>query len=257
MDKNLQIPGLYTLRYQTAPVVPAPFSNFYSLDIHLISRDEVEVDFSITYTDREDMSEDEIIDEGFTKNDDFKWKGSIPALWIKEFDSIFSSSKIIRQREEEEYEDFIEIELEENGKRVTVYPVDKDRWNYFLQEFMQAIFEKAGREKAFELNYLSIDGADKTSIDLIASFASKEFSLVKNGEAAKPLKWSQLEKVMDTVYKAEFLEDNAAESKPTKNGTYISAGDGLWFQLGVAVVEPTSKSKELQKIEAIFKSLAS
>ena len=92
---------------------------------------------------------------------------------------------------------------------------------------------------------------------MIASFASKEFSLVKNGEAAKPLKWSQLEKVMDTVYKAEFLEDNATESKPTKNGTYISAGDGLWFQLGVAVVEPTSKSKELQKIEAIFKSLAS
>lgn len=256
MDKNLQIPGLYTIRYQTAPVVPAPFSNFYNLDINLISREELEVDFSITYTDREDMSEDEIIDEGFTLNDDFKWKGALPALWIKEFDTIFSSSKIIRQREEEEYEDFIEIELEENSKLVTVYPVDKDRWNYFLQELMQAIFEKAGREKPFELNYLNIDTADKTTIDLTASFAHKEFSVVKNGGEVKKLKWSQLEKVMDTVYKAEFLEDNATESKPTKNGSYISAGDGLWFQLGVAVVEPTAKSKELQKIETIFKSLA-
>jgi hypothetical protein len=256
MDKNLQIPGQYTLRYQTAPVVPAPFSNFYSLDIDLISREEININFSITYTEREDMDEDEIINEGFTPDDDFRWDGTVPALWIEEFEQIFSSSKIVRQREEKEYEDFIEIELDENDKRVTIYPVDKERWTYFLQEFMQAIFENAGREKPFELNYLSIESGNRISVDLTASFARKEFSMIKNGGDSKKLEWSQLQKVMDTVYKAEFLEDNAVESKPTKNGAYISAGDGLWFQLGVAVVEPTSKSKELQKIEALFQSLA-
>jgi hypothetical protein len=61
--------------------------------------------------------------------------------------------------------------------------------------------------------------------------------------------------VMDTVYKAEFIEENATDSKPSKSGSYISAGDGLWYQIGVAVVEPTAKSKELPKIEAMFQSL--
>jgi len=56
------------------------------------------------------------------------------------------------------------------------------------------------------------------------------------------------------VYKAEFVEDEASESKPSKAGKYITAGDGLWYQLGVAIVEPTGKSKELAKIEALFNS---
>jgi hypothetical protein len=61
---------------------------------------------------------------------------------------------------------------------------------------------------------------------------------------------------MDTVYKAEFVPDNASESKPTKRGKYITAGDGLWYQLGVAVLESTSKSKDLPKIEALFNALS-
>ena len=255
MDKNLKIPGQYIIRYQSAPVVPAPFSHFYTLKLDLISNTELDVDFSISYTDREDMDEDDIMDEGFSLDDDYKWKGSVPAVWIKEFQNILSSSKIIRQREEKEFEDFIEIEIEENDKEVTVYPVDKERWSYFLQEFMQAIFESGGREKPFEMSYLQIESDKKNLLELKASFANKTFALVNNGETKK-LEWLQLQKVMDTVYKAEFIEDNASESKPVKSGKYISAGGDLWYQMGVAVVEPTAKSKELAKIETLFASLA-
>jgi len=255
MDKNLQIPGLYIIRLQTAPVVPAPYANFQTIKLNLISEDDLSIDFSVKYTDREDLSEEEILDEGFTLEDDFNWKGAVPSNWIKEFNTIFSTSKIIRQREEKEFEDFVEIEIEENDKRVTVYPVDKERWVYFLQELMQAILETSGRELPFELTYLDLDAEPKSEVALKASFATKSFTMSENGGVLKKLDWGFLQKVMDTVYRAEFIFDNAAESKPTKKGKYIYIGDGLWYQLGVAVVETTAKSKDLQMIESLFSKL--
>jgi hypothetical protein len=257
MDKNLQIPGLYIVRYETAEVVPAPFSHYYALKLDLLSESEMVVDFDLRYQDRDELSEDEIYDEGFTMEDDYRWKGPVPANWIAEFEAIFSSSKMIRKREENEYEDFIEVELEENEKRVTIYPVDKERWSYFLQEMMQAIFEISGREKAFELSYVEIDNEETTRLDLKASFANKTFSISKNNGPQRMLEWNQLQKIMDTVYRAEFVSDNATESKPSKKGKYLTAGDGLWYQMGVAILEQTSKSKDLAKIEALFSTLGS
>lgn len=255
MDKNIQIPGFYIIRYQTAPVVPAPFANFQTMKLQLVSEDDLSVDFSIKYTDREDLEEDEILDEGFTMNDDFSWKGAVPANWIKEFQKIYTSSKIIRQREEKEFEDFVEIEIEEDDKRVTVYPVDKERWVYFMQEFMQAILETSGRELPFELTYLDLDAQPASEVSLKASFATKVFTMSENGGPDKLLDWGFLQKVMDTVYRAEFVYDNASENKPKKGGKYIYTGDQLWYQLGVAVVETTAKSKDLQMIESLFSKL--
>jgi hypothetical protein len=256
MDKSLQIPGLYIIRFQTATVVPSPYAHFYTLEMDIESQKDVNVDFGITYTDRDGLDEDDLLDEGFSTDDDYKWSGAVPPLWIEEFREILDSSKIIRKREESEFEDFIEIELDENGKRVTIYPVDKERWSYFLQEFIQAIFETGGRENPFELSYLNIDADKQTSIDLKASFANKSFTISKDKGTARKLEWSQLQKVMDTVYKAEFVPDNASDSKPSKKGKYITAGDGLWYQLGVAILETTSKSKDLAKIESLFTALS-
>lgn len=257
MDKNIQIPGQYIIRFQTAPVVPAPFSHFYTLQLEIVSKNQLNVDFSIIYTDRDEMDEDELLDEGFSSDDDYKWNGAVPEIWINEFEEIFSTSKTIRKREESEFEDFIELELNENGKMVTIYPVDKERWSYFLQEFIQAIFEASGKEKPFELTFLEIDADKKqTQVDLKASFAQKSFTLSKGKNSSRKLEWAQLQRIMDTVYKAEFVADNASDSKPSQKGKYITAGDGLWYQLGVAILETTAKSKDLPKIEALFKTLA-
>jgi len=256
MDKNIQIPGYYIIRFQTASVVPAPYSHFYTLKLDITAKDQLTVDFDIKYLDRDELDEDDLLDEGFSPDDDYAWKGNVPAIWIDQFQDIMASSKIIRKREESEFEDFIEIELDENGKMVTIYPVDKERWSYFLQEFMQAVFEAGGREKPFELTYLEIDGDKQKQLDLRASFAEKSFTVVKDKAPARNLEWSQLQKIMDTVYKAEFVPDNASDKKPSKNGKYITAGDGLWYQMGVAIQETTNKSRDLVKIEALFNTLS-
>lgn len=252
MDKDLQLPGLFIIRFQTAPAVPAPFSHYSTFKLFIDSETKIKVDFSINYIDRDELSEDEILDEGFSMDDNYVWKDTVPAIWITEFQNILATSHIIRKREEKEFEDFVEVELEEDGKRVTIYPVDKERWAYFVQEFMQAIFETSGRENPFELTYLEISEAGEKVLDLKASFSEKTFTLVKNKGAKQDLEWSKLQNVMDTVYKAGFMEEFAVDERPSKKGKYITAGDGLWYQMGVAVVETTAKSKDLSKIESMF-----
>ena len=61
MDKNLQIPGQYIIRFQTAPVVPAPFAHFYTLKMDIQSAQDLRVDFDIVYNDREELTEDELV----------------------------------------------------------------------------------------------------------------------------------------------------------------------------------------------------
>ncbi len=256
MDKNIQIPGLFIIRFQTAPSVPAPFSHYDTFKLFIDSEKKINVDFSINYIDRDELDEEEILEEGFSMDDNYSWKGAVPALWIGEFQQILSTSHIIRKREEKEFEDFVEVELEEDGKRVTIYPVDKERWAYYVQEFMQAIFEISGRENPFELTYLDLDGPTEISLNLKASFADKTFTLSKNQGSAQNLEWKQLQHVMDTVYKAGFMEELALEKRPSKKGKFLSAGDGLWYELGVAVVETTAKSKDVPKIQALFATLA-
>ncbi|WP_025761517.1 hypothetical protein [Dyadobacter tibetensis] len=254
MITDLEIPGRYTIRFQTAPAIPAPFAHYDSLRMDIRSENDLFIDFSTKYLHREDLTDDEIYNEGFTTDDDFKFKGKIPAVWIEEFKDILTSSKIIRKREEVEFEDFVEIEIEEKGKLVTIYPVDRERWAYFIQEFMQAIVEVAGKEKPFELTYLVI-GQDELSVDLTASFANKSFYIRNSLGRQEELAWSQLKTILDTIYSAEFLYDEATENRPRKKGSYLTAGDGLWYQLGVSVVEPSNKSKKLDEITTILQPL--
>ncbi|PWJ59038.1 hypothetical protein CLV98_103411 [Dyadobacter jejuensis] len=254
MNKELQLPGKYTVRFQTAPAIPAPFSHYDSLKLDIRSENDLFIDFSIKYLGREELTEDEIYNEGFTMDDDFSWKGKIPPVWIEEFQDIFVSSKMIRRREENEFEDFVEIELEEDHKYVTIYPVDRERWAYFLQEFMQAIVEVAGKEKPFELTYMNI-GDEEVSVDLTASFASKSFYIKNSLGREEELPWEQLKRILDIIYSAEFLYEEASDSKPRKKGSYLTAGDGLWYQLGVSVLEPNAKSKHLVEIENTFQDL--
>ena len=256
MNKEISIPGRYIIRFQTAGAIPAPFSHYDSLELNILSTDKLDVDFAITYLDRDELTEDEIFDEGFTMDDDFKWKGSVSPIWTKEFQDILASSKIIRKREEKEFEDFVEIEFEEDGKFVTAYPVDTERWAYFIQEFMQGILEIAGREMPFELTFMDV--ADKTTtIDLKASFADKSFSVKNAASGTKTMEWKKLQSMLDIIYNAEFIADEALTKTPSRKGKYISAGDGLWYELGVAVVDSSGKGKALVKIEELFNSLAS
>ncbi|GAB3181613.1 hypothetical protein [Telluribacter humicola] len=243
------------INYQTAPVVPAPYAYYYTMRITPAEGGGIQLQFDMKYLDREELDEDEIIGEGFTLNDDFSWQGNLPQVWVSELNSILTHSQYVQEAEENELEEFIEVVMTQQGDAESGSPEDKETWAYFLQELMQAIFEAAGRENQFEMEYLRINSQKETSISLNASFVNKTFSIQLDKQPREQMDWKKLEEVMGTVFKAEFMSDQATETRPTHEGTYITTGDGLWYKLGEAVLNPTPKSKVLPQIENLFDKL--
>ena len=71
------------IRYQTARSLPAPYAYFYTLTAKPAGASEVQIDLAITYPDRDDIDDDELIAEGFTRNDDLTWSGGYPKPWAR------------------------------------------------------------------------------------------------------------------------------------------------------------------------------
>ncbi|HEV7349551.1 hypothetical protein [Telluribacter sp.] len=243
------------IKYQTAPVVPAPYSYYYTMRLTPAESESINVQFDMVYLDRDELDEDEIIGEGFSLNDDFSWQGNLPHIWVAELNSTLTYSQYVEEAEENELEEFIEVQWSQEGETEKGSPVDKESWSYFLQELMQAIFEASGREKTFEMEYLRIEKGEETWMGFNASFITKTFTINNNKNTTQQLDWEQLEEVMGTVFKAEFVADEAMENRPSEPGTYLSVGDGLWYQLGASVLNPTPKSKVLPQIENLFERL--
>ena len=69
------------LQFQTSDLVPPPYS--YAIEINAKEKSgKLEVEFELTYMDRDSLSKNEIEDEGFSNNDDFKWTGLLNASWL-------------------------------------------------------------------------------------------------------------------------------------------------------------------------------
>ena len=69
----------FSLKYQTAENLPAPYAHAIEINGKFAQNqvDEtplLELSFELTYLGREDFTEEELLEEGFTINDDFELK---------------------------------------------------------------------------------------------------------------------------------------------------------------------------------------
>lgn len=244
-----------SIKFQTASIIPAPYSYFYTLELESMES-RVGVNLTLNYLDRDELDEDSILDEGFTLNDDYSWEGGIPLVWLAELEKMLGKDSLATKDKISETDNFIEVEIQKiTGEKVVLYPIDREKWDYFLQEIIQAVYEVSKKELPFELEYLSIGQRETVNLFLKASFASRTFSITTGDDTPKVVPWKWVNEVMSTVFRADFLMEEAVEKKPKQSGTFIFIGDGLWYPMYTAIVEPTNKSKVLPKIESLFKDL--
>ena len=148
----------FTIRFLTADIIPAPFC--HEILAHFtIEPTCLQTNFQMIYTEREDMEDDEIYDEGFTLNDDFEWNGTLNPKWSEQLLKLWEKTpKTIAKKPNNENENYLEIEVNNdfNGR-----PTNAVDWEYLLQELIQAVFETAGKEKFLQLIYREVL-ADKT-----------------------------------------------------------------------------------------------
>ncbi|MBC3784589.1 hypothetical protein [Spirosoma utsteinense] len=223
------------IRYQTARSLPAPYAYFYTLAVNPAGN-EVQLDLAITYPDRDDIDDDELIAEGFTRDDDFSWSGRLPAVWHEAFAAVAGKTRLqpIDEENLKEDDDFWEITLVSKGVDQTGKPGNADDWQYLIQELIQATYEADKRERPFELTYLDIDSRRPgRAITLTASFANRSVAVrdERNTDGARMLPWSTLQRVMSTVYSVDFDPETTLDRRPKTTGQWLNLGTEEWYDI--------------------------
>ena len=246
---------------QTPPEVPPPYAHAYKISLSKNSKNnsrdtknvtenvtenttenvtELKVSFEIEYIFREGLSNEEILAEGFSENDDYHWEGVLPAVWLTEIEDFLGKTAY-------QYEVLNDLYLKINDDKKT--PENLEEWQYFVQELLQAIYEKAEHSLPLLIRLRSVEtdkNADKTAdksvvknditLVLEPSFVERKVvaSLKKNKEKHQiiPISWEHFGLTLQKIYQLEYLQEKAREEEPQKNGFFIDNGHGFWYEEG-------------------------
>ncbi len=245
------------IHFQTLEL-PPPFSHTYDIKVDL-SADIPQAEFDIQYTDRQVLSEEEILEEGLTPEDNFQWKGTIPKTWkyaildqLRESNKLFDASPPHAQQ-------VLSLTIRyEDGELVRGIPNNQETWIYFSQEIIQAIYELGEKEMPLEIIYLEINDQDKLQITIRPSFSQRKVNVTgKQHDKVKKSEheWQRLKPLLESVYLPDYDAEQASLKEPRKTGNYISPGDGHWYKLGKAVTNPGEKKDAVGAMQQRIKAL--
>ena len=205
--------------YQTLQL-PPPYSFAYTLDIN-IDNDQVVVSFEQEYLNRESLTEEEILNEGFTLDDNFTWKGTLGKVWADYLGKLFEDVNL----QDVSSDDGLYIHMAVgNGKPGMV--MDTDFWDYELQEIVQAVYEASKKESKLHLDFVFIEDGDKSEITLDASFEDRKARI----DGDQPVIWDDLRKIMSLAYNEEY--DDGSSKKPSTDGLWVDFdGEGQYYQV--------------------------
>lgn len=248
------------ITFDAGSLVPAPYHYAYTLDIQL---PQAEASYKIEYLHREELTEEEIFDEGFTLDDDWKWEGKITTAWQQALNEQISKHSWPKKPQRPKAEEG-KLNIRLFGQNADLLfeglPADLDSWEYFMQELVQAIYEIAQREAPFQLVFKEIGaGNAQHQIFLEASFAQRTITARQQQddaeeEFAQP-DWKELKGLMKSIYVPDYDYEKASVQEPKKRGKYLATGEGLWFKFGESLTEPDTRSNSLDRLEKELKNL--
>lgn len=230
------------IRYQTARSLPAPYAYFYTFSAKWLANKGLQIDLAMTYPDREDIDDDELIAEGYTRDDDFQWSGQLPQAWAQTLSELATKARLMPVGEDtlDEDDDFWEVTIEQiNGPTRYGRPAEKGKgstsdWQYLMQELIQAIYEAQGRERPFELKFLDYHKQDRIDVSLTASFVERSVQVITTANQRKQTKilpWSELQRIMGVVYSYDYEPEDALTKLPRQDGQWLNLGTEEWYDV--------------------------
>lgn len=216
------------ISYQTLQL-PPPFAFAYTLDL-TFQKEELQVSYELEFLNRDQISLEEIEEEGYSENDDFSWKGSLGKVWVDNLQEDLAQIEL--EDESEDFNIYLHVEFDNGNQGLAVLAED---WDYRLQELIQAIYEKAGLEAKLQMKVLHIAGNKRAFFEIEGSFEKLSGTVNK-----KPIDWEELHLLMEDIYTIDFDEEPV--TKPEKDGLWIDPDGTDNYQLFDQQAGPKAKS---------------
>ena len=200
-----------TISYQPQQL-PPPFAYACVLDIDL-SATAIDASLQVEYLDRDAVSDDELRAEGFTRDDDFEWKGQIDLKWKDDIEQLAKLS--VTENPDEDIYLHITIDESQMG-----FPKNIGTADLIFQEVFQAILESAEIESPLEFQCV----LENKKHVVLFSFSKR--SIKFDGNVS--FKWEIGREIIRLIYNLDF-ESLKHSKKEQNNNVYI--GDDQWYLL--------------------------
>jgi len=227
---------MINIKFQTSALQPAPYAYALQLDLKEGKNKTLAYDLDIEFLDRDSLTEEEILEEGFTLSDDVQVNGQLPQTWLEALKILLSRTEKTDKDELEESEDLWYLDT---GKD-QFYPKNVRQWADFTEQIRQAILEDSGLEKPLEITLVEITAAGKTTTVIKGSFARQTLVVEKEGNR-KSLKWTQLNAILRDLYSGDLDYEQATTRQKNAPGIYLNFGDEYWFELGKSYINKPQK----------------
>lgn len=250
----------FEINFQTAGIIPPPYAHRYALRGTVNRTGGLDVVFDIHYLDRDELTEEEILAEGFTLNDDFHWEGILHPAWQEEVQKLVNKTILNKStRAADDSENRIWLNLERVGEESHLgKPRNREAWEYAGQELIQAIYETAQVEAPLKLIYLKRMKDKSVQLEMNVFFSKRTVKTrmqVGSLEKTKNLRWDDLNPILKMIYAGEFLVEKAVDREPKHPGQFINPGDGLWYEFGKALQNPSGNNRYLADVERTLDEL--
>lgn len=227
------------IKFETADMIPPPFSHQVILNLDF-QTDSINTTLDISYTYRDELTDEEILEEGFTGDEDLAWAGELSKVWENPIlDLLTKTSEKPNQKALGEEQNFFELSI--NGK-AWGNPPNQEAWEYLLQELMQASFETYGKEMPFKLIFKKIEQNKSSSqFDLILHYTTRTveaYSQIGEDKRKRSLVWEEATDLIGHVFIGEFIPEKASKNEPKNVGKFLSVGDGLWYECTKSLKNP-------------------
>lgn len=246
------------IQCQTNDSIPPPYSHYYSLVVDE-NPSYLTLSFTLNYTEREDLTEEEILDEGFSPDDDFAWKGTLSKVWKLQLDAMLGETKLAaKPASGSDY--VVEVKTDEGGNERTGYVSKKEtlRWAYFIQELKQAILETERIEAPLKIEYLLIDGEKETLVVLNGIFAERNFTVRINDRPVEQLEWHVLQQTINLIFnETEIDQEQSLPRRPVKRGHYLNIPGAGWFEFDEGIRPRYQDASILENIKKTMRAFIS
>jgi hypothetical protein len=214
----------------------------------------LDVSLDLVYTDRDEVTEEEIRDEGFTLHDDYHFNGEVPLVWKKPLMELYSKTKWSNKKLDSDGGVGV-LTKDSHGQEVYTVPLNQEEWQFFAQDVIQAIYEITKKEAPLTIGYLIKDENQTLDMELKVLFSVRKVEFRVNGRA-KEADWDTTKELLSFVFLPDYDYDRAKQAKPQYKGHFIDCGDGLWHEVGKGVINIDDSFDAVGRIKQGFKALA-